>query len=340
MLIYDLVDPAELNGFLRALVFPEYGLLNGVLPSRPVDDLEYRFTQGEAHLMDVAPFRAFDAEAPIGTRGGLRRMAGELPPLSKKMRLGEEQRLRLRQLQGGATGAAAGLVDQIFRDAENLARSLAGRLELACGDALVNGKVTIAENGVAAEVDYGYTGGQKPTRATAWTTPSADILGEELAWVEAYADRNGGRTPGYALVSPAVRNAMLRNDTLRNYAYGRTDGPAVAPLDALAAFRTNYDLPPLRVYDTRLPVGGVTTRVIPQDRYLLLPGEQVGATFTGTTAEAIELAGAGAIRNDLIAGMTAVVEKTFDPVSTWTKVSAIALPVLYAPEAVTSATVL
>jgi hypothetical protein len=338
-LIYDLVDPQELQGFVRAQVFPNLELLNTVLPSRAIDDLEYRFTQGDSFLQDVAQYRAFDAEAPLGTRPGLSRVSGELPPISKKMRLGEEQRLRLRQLQG-ATGNAAALVDQIFADAANLARSVASRLEMACGDALVNGKVTIAENGVAAVVDYGYTAGQKPTRATVWTDPAADIIGELTTWIEAYADRNGGVRPATILTSPAVRNAMLRNTAMRNY-FGRgTNSPTVMTRSQLEQVTQDYDLPPVRLYDTRLPVGGVSTRVIPQDRVLLLPAQQVGATFSGTTAEAIELAGARAISNDQIAGMTAVVEKTFDPVSTWTKVSAIALPVLFAPEAVTVATVL
>ena len=101
-----------------------------------------------------------------------------------------------------------------------------------------------------------------------------------------------------------------------------------------------FDLPPIRLYDTAMPVGGSTQRVIPANRLLMLPPGAPGATFSGTTAEAIELAGARAIAADQIAGMTAVTEKTYDPVITWTKVSAIALPVLYQPEAITVATVL
>lgn len=343
-LVYDLVDPAELQGFVRSIVQTEFTLLNSVMPTRAVDDLEYRFTKGDLSDMDVATYRAFDAEAPLGTRPGLSRMSGELPPISKKMRLGEEQRLRLRQLQGGGAGAAAGLVAQIFDDAGRLARSILGRLELACGDALLDGIVTIAENGVAAQVDYGYVAGQTVAATDSgglvWTDPAADIVGRLTTWIEEYADRNGGRRPGYILTSPAVRNAMLRNTAMRNYFGAPATAPNVMTLPQLSQALQDYDLPPLRLYDVRLPVGGVTTRVLPANRLFLMPAEQVGATFSGTTAEAIELAGARAIANDQIAGMTAVVEKTFDPVSTWTKVSAIALPVLYLPEAVTVATVI
>lgn len=342
MLIYDLVDPAELQGFVRAVQVEQFGLLNGVFPTRPVDDLEYRFTRGEFSDMDVATYRAFDAEAPLGTRPGMSRMAGELPPISKKMRLGEEQRLRLRQLQG-AQGGAAALVNQVFDDAARLTRSILGRLELACGDALVNGKVTIAENGVAATVDYGYVAGQKPTRTLAWTDPAADIIGELTAWVEAYSDRTGGLRPAYFLTSGAVRNAMLRNTAMRNYLVGNVAAagtPQLMTVAALGSVLDAFDLPPIRLYDTSLPVGGVTTKVMPTNRLLLMPPGTPGATFSGTTAEAIELAGARAIANDQIAGMTAVVDKTFDPVSLWTKVSAIALPVLYQPDAITVATVL
>jgi hypothetical protein len=49
------------------------------------------------------------------------------------------------------------------------------------------------------------------------------------------------------------------------------------------------------------------------------------------TAEALELQAEGKIVSRQAPGIVAVVEKTFDPVATWTKVAALALPVMTAP---------
>jgi hypothetical protein len=61
-------------------------------------------------------------------------------------------------------------------------------------------------------------------------------------------------------------------------------------------------------------------------------GEPLGRTFIGTTAESLELAGANQMSQDDLSGMVAVVEKTFDPVATWTKAAVVALPVMVNPD--------
>jgi hypothetical protein len=341
VLIYDLVDPVELAGFVRTIQPPTF-TLGQFLPAQPIDDLEYRFTRGDFDDQDVAPFRAFDAEAPIGTRPGVARVSGELPPISKKMRLGEEQRLRLRGLTNGA-GATQQLAAAVFADADNLTRSVLARVELARGQALYDGRVTIAENGVAAEVDYGFTAGQRVTVGTSWADPAADIVGDLTSMVEAYVARTGGEAPGVLVVSGRVRGFMLRNDAIRALSASLAGGPQLVTVEALGATLRAFDLPQIVVNDTAVKVAGVRTRVIPDDRALLLPaggGNQLGRTFFGTTAEALELVGAQQMAADQAPGLVGVVEKTFDPVATWTKVAAIALPVIANPELVTTARVL
>lgn len=347
MLIYDLVDPVELQGFVRAINPPTF-TLGQFLPAESIDDLEYRFTRGDFADVDVAPFRAFDAEAPIGTRPGLTRVSGELPPISKKQRLGEEQRLRLRGLQSGR-GPSQQLVDQVFDDAAALTRSVLARVELARGQALYDGRVTINENGVAAEVDYGFgaagaagdLSAQRATVSTSWLDPAADVIGDLQALTDAYVERTGGELPGALLTSGTVASALLRNDAIRALAGSLAGGPQLVTRDALAATLAAFQLPPIVVNDTAVKVSGARQRVIPADRAVLLPagGQQLGRTFYGTTAEAIELVGAQQLAADQAPGLVGVVDKTFDPVATWTKVAAITLPVLANPELVTTVTV-
>jgi len=343
MLIYDLADPTELAGFVRNVPLPQFDLINTVMPGENIDDIDYRFTRGDLVDMDVATFRAFDAEAPIGTRPGLARVSGELPPISKKMRLGEEQRLRLRQLQR-SEGNVAGIADQIFDDAGRLAVSVAGRLELAAGQSLDTGVLTINENGVLAQIDYGFTAEQKPvlTGGDLFSDPGADVLGSLALFVEQWTARNGGEVPGYFLTSKRVRNSMVRNTVLRNYVFGGTtnSGAMPMPVSRLNDVLGDFDLPPVRTYDTVLPVGGTSTRPIRDDRLIVMPAAAVGSTFYGVTAEALELVDARQIRADLAPGMVAVNYKTFDSVATWTKVAAIATPIIKNPSRVTSAKVL
>lgn len=340
MLVYDLADPVELQGFVRNIATPQYDLIANVLPGLNIADLEYRFLRGDLGDMDVAPFRAFDAEAPIGSRPGVARVSGELPPLSRKIPLGEEQRLRLAQL-GRGNGQVPGLADAIFDDAARLARSVLGRLELAAGQSLDTGVLTINENGVAATIDYGFTAGQKPTAAVLWSAANADIIGDLTTWTDAWAERNGGERPGRIRVSRRIRSFMLRNDAIRTLASSLAGAPRVITPAALGQVLDAYDLPPIEVYDTTVKVGGATTRTVADNKVLILPaGNGLGRTLYGVTAEALELVGAQQIEADLAPGLTAVTDKVFDPPAVWTKVAAIALPTIQNPAGVTSATVL
>lgn len=342
MLIYDLVDPQELVGFVRAVPTPAF-TLSRHLPNEEIQDIEYRFTRGDFAEQDAAVFRAFDAESPIGTRPGASRVSGELPPISKKMLLGEEARLRLQRLLG-AGNAQSRLVEQVFNDAARLVRSVAARVELARGDAIFNGKVTINENGVVATADYGYVAANLVgPPATLWSNTAATIIDDLTTWSSAYRDRTGGQLPQVILTSRAVRANMLKNAEIARLAATQAGAPQRVTAATLNAVLGDYELPPVEVYDVSVKVGGVTTNVIPQNKLALLPAPngagELGRTFYGVTADALELAEARQIGADQTPGLVAVVEKQFDPVALWTKVSGIALPAIANPALVTIATV-
>lgn len=334
MLVYDLVEPRELVGYVRGVQRERDEnrfQLSQFLPNVNLDDIEFRVTQGEFTDEEAATYRAWDAESPIGGRQGLSRLMGELPPLSRKIPLGEEARLRRRALERGTN---AGLLDGIYNDARKMARAIAARIELARGDALVNGRVTINENGVVQTVDYGRDATHNVTAAVAWSnhttsTPIEDLL----AWVDVYRDTNGV-DPAGAIISNDIWGHLLMNDSIRTYAgLGQGASPNIVTGDTVRGVLAAYGLPPLARYDTKVRVNGAQQRVIPADRVIFMPpgGEPLGSTFFGTTVEALELVEARQIAGDDAPGLIAVVEKTSDPVRIWTKVGGIALPVLINP---------
>lgn len=344
-LIYDLADTQELQGFVRGIqqeLEANQFVLSQFLPNNNIDDIEYRFVRGGLNDQDAAKVRAWDTESPIGNRQGISRIMGELPPISKKIRLGEEERLRLRALERGDT---SGIVDAIYDDAANMARAVAARVEMFRGEALQTGKLTINENGVVSTVDFLRDATMDPAALTGtakWDdyTVSNPITNLQT-WIDAYVSLNGV-APGGILTSRKVVNHLLRNDKIRTQAGSIAGTPALVNNDQLRQVLGAFDFPPIFTYDVVTRVDGTQTRVIADTKVIFLPpaSEPLGATFYGTTAESIELVGAQQISSSQAPGMVSVVEKTFDPVATWTKVAAIALPVLVNPNLTLAATVI
>lgn len=323
----DYIEPAELTGFARAAAADldvNQFTLSRWLPNRLVDDLEYRFARGGDGLADAATFRAYDAESPIGSRPGLSRVTGELPPISRKIRLSEYDRLRQRKLQDAVGNA-------IMSDAERMVQSVAARLELARGQALVTGKVTISENGVIAEADFGRAAGHTVTAAATWATDTTDIIGHLNTWRDVYV-ASTGQEPGSIVTSRKVMGYMLRNQAFRQLVATMAGTPTLVNNNAVDNMLASHGLPPVITYDAQVRVNGVATRVIADDKLLMLPAVgsgEMGATLYGTTAESLEpefgLSGSEA-------GIVAGAYSTKDPVAVWTKAAAIAMPILANPD--------
>lgn len=334
----DYLLPTDVTGFARAaladLAVNQF-TLSAFLPDRPIDDLEYRFVRGGEGLAEAATYRAFDAESPIAARPGITRVSGELPPISRKIRLGEYDRLRQRKLDTGIT-------DALYTDTERMTRAVAARVELARGQALETGKVTIAENGVAAVIDFGRTAAHTNVApANLWSeaataTPIADLL----AWYQTYQATNNGLTPGAILTSRKVLNNILRTQEVRNLGAANGVSPSIISPATLATILEAYGLPPITLNDARVSVNGTATRLITDSSLILLPSagdEQLGATLWGTTAESLEpdygLAGAEP-------GIVAGIYKDPDPVALWTKAAGISVPILANPDLTFQAKVL
>jgi hypothetical protein len=341
-LVLDLADPQELQGYARGILEEEDRnrfRLSAYLPNENIDEIEWRVTGSDFRLPDAAKVRAWDTEAPIGSRQGLRRLMGELPPISKKMRLGEEERLRKRALERGNN---QGIIDAIFDDVRNLTLSVASRVEMMRGEVLQTGKIVFAENGVDTTVDFGRKAGHTTTAAIKWDQPAtATPIANLRSLVQTYIDTNGV-SPAYVLTSTQVITNLLLNAEVRALATQVSGVPAIVTVQTLQTILQAFGLPPFVPYDTNVRVDGVQRPVLDPKKITLMPpaSEPLGATFYGTTAEALELQEARAIGNEDAPGLTATTHKLDDPVSIWNKVAAIAMPTLPNPDLTLTATVL
>lgn len=341
MLIFDLVNPTELNGFVRGIQQEQEAnrfVLSQFLPSERIESTEFRANRANGQDEDAATFRTFDSESPIARRLGATRIRGALPPISRKIRVGEEERLRLEALRSGDQSQ---IIRTIYDDAAKMTRAVLARLELARGEALHAASLTILENGVGATVSFGRTGSHSVVAATLWSDlATSDPINDLLTWIAVYNATNG-TNPGAIIVSTAIVNNLLRNAKVRVLAGSLAGTPGIINREQLNGVLNAFGLPPLFVYDVQVRVGGVATRVIPANKIVMVPpgGEPLGSTFYGITAEALELVGGGFLTQQQAPGLVSVVAKEFDPVATWTKAAALALPVLVNPDLTFAATV-
>lgn len=331
-LITEYVDPQELTGFVRAALADRevnQFTLSNFLTSKNVDDTEYRLARGGDGLVEAGTYRAWDTESPLIDRPGITRIMGALAPISLKARVGEYVRLKQRQLTGEVR-------DAIFNDARRLTQAVAARVELARGDALVNGSVTISdENGVSQTVNFGRSGSMSVTPASAaWDAASSpgDPIQDLVTWFNAYVDENGSE-PGVILTSRKVLAVLQSNPKVHAYAFpnGANVPASVTPVDVNRVLNA-YGLPSIETYDAKVTVDGASTRVIDDAKLLMLPARnsqdsaQLGNVLWGTTAESLEADYAG-VGEGIVAGTYS----KRDPISLYTHVAAVNMPVLANP---------
>lgn len=327
----EAVTPAELTGFARAAVEDverQKGTLATFLPNESVPDVVVRTVVDSDGTGELAQYRSFDAETPIASGGSGSRKTFELMPLGLKERVGEYDQLRR---QAGAMDLVkAGIENATLR----VAQAVVDRLEVARGQVLDTGKLTINENGVAQVIDYGRSSANDVTASQPWNRNGADPIEYLIGLCETYADRNQGSQPGVILTSRRVVALLQRSSTIRAIVATLSGAPSIVSLDALTAAVASFGLPPIQVYDRK--VRG--QRVLDQDAVYLLPagsgvtGRSVlGATFYGQTLEASEpeYGLAPVDQPGLVVGSW----KTKDPIGVWVHSNAIAMPVLVNPVA-------
>lgn len=327
--VYDLVDLGELTDYARAynneILRTEFALQE-LFPDRLVEDLDYRIQKASFIDVDAAEYRAFDTPNRMTQRQGTAQIKGSLPPLGRQIAMGEEELLRLRDMLRGDQST---VINQIYNDVERMVRAVQVRLEMARGQLLSTGKVTLAENGVAMEADFNVPAGNITTAALAWSNPASLILSELLAKQQAYIDATGV-APGGMVLSKTVESYMLLNSEMRSAAAFGGVTPGRLNRETVRNILDAHGLPSYMLYDTQVRVNGVQARVFPADKIAFIPpaGEKLGETFYGITAEAIKLAGKGIIKAQAMPGIVATVVESDHPVATFTNAAALAMPVL------------
>lgn len=334
------VTPADLTAFARTIPDPALYTLNQYAPERQIQGIRYRVTH-QTRGVDVAKFRVYDAETPVGRRAATRDVLdGILPPLGVKTMIGELETI-LEQMSRGAD--VFQLEQAMYDDTTNNVLAIRARQELARGDLLTDGKFTLnQENGLILEADFGLATSHKPTASTLWTDPDALTIEDEQAWQDQVTD-DLGDTIDQVITSQRVYRLLLSNNQYRQVFYansGATSLPNLTP-SQMQTVRAQYNLPPIHVYDAKVRVDGTVQRVIPDNMWLAFAKTGLAETQYGTTAESLALSSGSnpQISRQDAPGIVVTRRVNDDPVSVWVRANAVAMPVLFRPENLIAATV-
>lgn len=283
----DLITPAELTGYIRtALEDLEVNqpTLGRFLPNEMVSDISVRFVKGRAGLVAEASFRAFDAEPELA--GGLtgQRVTLELPAIGQKRVISEYDQLRNRNASDDTLRAS------ILKEARNVAKAIADRIERLRGTVLETGKATVNQANFGFDDDFGRKASHTTAAASLWNTPTVSRLTDLTAWLDIYAASNDGAVPGVTLVSRKGFRALASGDEFSLILANGTKRPG--DRDSINATFDREGLPPIEIYD-RSTSGG---RVLSENKLLFLPApvepnggdSQLGKSYWGRTLTSMD----------------------------------------------------
>lgn len=295
MLFFDgPVENDALTTFVRGVPFDSNLGLTNLFGRRETDTNTVDFSE-IVRTNRTARYRSFDGRVHVSARDTGSEKRVPLLPLSSSLNMGEFERLQL-EFARNQGGNQARLANAVYNDAEQLTREAQNRIEMAWGDALTDGILTISEGGLtgsAGTVDFGVPANQKTTVGTGWATlATAPVLTDIQSVIDVRVDTNGNSRPGYMLTSNLQIRNMRRNKQVIDAVFGSTGGRTQVSLAELRGLLADeFDITLLNAYDSSFDVDGVTTRTMPNDKVAFLPQnlDDFGFTSWGVSATALAL---------------------------------------------------
>jgi len=317
-------------------------------PNDPVDSLfgdektsnlfaRWQTIANEYRLPMMAQFHAFDTEArttirvPVDTHNIEKGLI--------KVKINQSERLR-ELMRAGVRDTE--LYNYVMDDAMKLAVEVENRTKIAKNEVMATGKMTIKENGLNETVDYGV-----PAANVSYTIDldtSADLPAQIQGIVDDAAKK--GVTINGMMTNRKNISKMRQNELLQTFVYGTNGaGTLIRYADFNAFMDSEFGIGKIisndQKYNAETGINKTTGRPIvtakpyfPDNKITFFatnPGGKLGVGLWGDPPEidaSYDAAGQSSENNYIY--VTQWAEK--DPAVTWTKASALFVPVLYNPD--------
>ena len=325
--VLELFNQKEVLNYLKERKFPA---MTGeeLFPEVKKQSLEFEMLTNASKTPVIASVHGFDTESEIGQREAEKK-AIELALIKRKMQLKEKEIIALESPRNDAERQS--LMKDVYNDFDNLVESVRARVEKMRMDVIANGVITLDENGLSASIDYGVPTENKVTNVD-WSSATANPINDMIAWANRL-----DQMPGRVITSNTILAKILSNKNVTNALFGK-DTTRLASVGELNTYLESLGLPKIYTYDKKyrkLEANGTYTkhRYFPEDKFVMLPSETLGETVYGPTAEEIRLQRDPSVDVRTVGKIFACMyEEGKDPVSTWEKAVATALPALSCAE--------
>ena len=325
--VLELFNQKEILNYLKERKFPAM-MGEELFPEVKKQSLEFDVLTNASKTPVIASVHGYDTESEIGQREAQKK-AIELALIKIKMQLKEIEIIALESPRNEAEKQA--LMKDVYNDFDNLIESVRARVEKMRMDVIANGVITLDENELDATIDYGVPTENKVTNVD-WTSSTANPINDMISWANKL-----DQMPGRVITSNTILAKILANKNVTNALFGK-DTTRLASSGELNIYLESLGLPKIYTYDKKyrkLEANGTYTkhRYFPEDKFVMLPNETLGETVYGPTAEEIRLQRNPAVDVRLVGKIFACMyEEGLDPVSTWEKAVATALPTLSCAE--------
>ena len=274
----DIIDPASLTGYVRAaLDESQKGSLARWLPNTVKNDNVFRFYESESGLVDIAKFRAYDAEIEVGKRKGGKRKSIELPALGQNIPVSEYDQLRAR---GNVTDELA--LAEIKKVGLQVVTAVSEAMELMRGIVLATGKATIDQDNYQSDDNFGRPVEHTFSAATLWSSSTDNALQDLEIAADLYRDATGEEPGAFVMGSKEIRALQAAKQFQTALINGASRPASIADINGVLDAQ---GLPVIERYDRRVSVDGTVQRVIPEGVILVLPapGAETGEAKLGTS---------------------------------------------------------
>ncbi len=332
--VLELFEQKEILNYLKERKFPAM-MGEELFPEVKKQSLKFDMLTNASKTPVIASVHGFDTESEIGQREG-QKMAIELALIKRKMQLKEEDIIALQSPRNDAELKA--LMKDVYNDIDNLVESVKARVEKMRMDVIANGVITLDENGLSATIDYGVPATNKVANVD-WSSATSNPINDIQTWVNQLDS-----VPARVITSNTILAKILANKNVVNALFGK-DTTRIATLGELNNYLEQLQLPKIYTYDKKyrkVNADGTYSkhRYFPENKFVMIPGETLGETLYGPTAEEIRLQTKPGIDVSNIGKILAMVyEESVDPVSTWEKAVATALPALNCADEIFQATI-
>lgn len=333
--VLELFNQKEILNYLKERKYPAM-LGEELFPEVKRQSLEFDMLTNGSKTPVIASVHGFDTESEIGQREAEKK-AIELALIKRKMQLKEKEIIALESPRNEAEKAY--LMKNVYSDFDSLVESIRARIEVMRMEIVSKGKITLNENNLNATIDFGVPDANKAANVN-WASADSNPINDMITWKNQLDS-----APTRVLTSTKILSKILANKNVVNALFGK-DSTRIATVGELNNYLEQLGLPKIYTYDNKyrkLEANGTYTkhRYFPENAFVMMPGEPLGETIYGPTAEEIRLQRDPSVDIRTVGKILAMMyEEGKDPVSTWEKAVATALPALKCADELFQATII